>query len=336
MGDNNNTHDVKVCHQWNASNSNGFRQWKPPQLIAPHAQGHDLEALSFELHKRQNRSSEEPDILRWGYSTKGMFTTKEAYSLMHPTPLPRDPLWALIWNKFTWPKISTFLWFLSHKRILTWDNLVKRGFTGPSQCPNCLQNAETIQHLLLLCPLANTFWEKCSFRCQNTKSTGDITNIIRTWPHRPFLSPLLNALWSLLPGIVFWSLWKERNKQIFKNQASSLDPLWISFSINLQESLALRSWNEEDYPTNPKEISISKNWNIRIAFIPTLKIHPNPASPLHWSPPPEGVFKLNFDGASKGNPGPAGFGGIVRNSRGETQLIYYGSIGWDSNNSAEL
>ena len=58
--------------------------------------------------------------------------------------------------------------------------------------------------------------------------------------------------------------------------------------------------------------------------------------PLTLDPPPEGVFKLNFDGASKGNPGPAGFGGIIRNVKGEAQIIYYGSIGWDSNNFAEL
>ena len=45
---------------------------------------------------------------------------------------------------------------------------------------------------------------------------------------------------------------------------------------------------------------------------------------------------MNFDGASKGNPGPAGFGGIFRNSQGDALAIYYGSIGWDTNNSAEL
>ena len=45
---------------------------------------------------------------------------------------------------------------------------------------------------------------------------------------------------------------------------------------------------------------------------------------------------MNFDGASKGNPGPAGYGGIFRNSQGEIEAIFYGSIGWDTNNSAEL
>ena len=37
---------------------------------------------------------------------------------------------------------------------------------------------------------------------------------------------------------------------------------------------------------------------------------------IQWIPPPEGWFKLNVDGASKGNPGPAGAGGILRGQYG--------------------
>jgi len=48
------------------------------------------------------------------------------------------------------------------------------------------------------------------------------------------------------------------------------------------------------------------------------------------------VIKLNFDGASKGNPGKVGFRGIFWNHEGQPLLLYFGSIGWDMNNSAEL
>ena len=53
-------------------------------------------------------------------------------------------------------------------------------------------------------------------------------------------------------------------------------------------------------------------------------------------PPPRNTFKLNFDRASKGNPRKAGFGGIFRDHEGLPLLIFFGNIGWDTNNSAEL
>ena len=156
------------------------------------------------------------------------------------------------------------------------------------------------------------------------------------WPRHPYSNSILNTLWQIIPGLLFWSLWKERNKRIFKNQSTPLDMIWNSFINNLQESLALHSWQDEDLPKQPKEISIWQNWQLKISIIPNSNRQRTHDSQLHWTPPPPGIFKMNFDGASKGNPGPAGFGGIFRNSQGDSLAIYYGSIGWDTNNSAEL
>ena len=33
--------------------------------------------------------------------------------------------------------------------------------------------------------------------------------------------------------------------------------------------------------------------------------------PDYWYPPPQGLLKYNINGASKGNPGIAGFGGVL-------------------------
>ncbi|CAA7020915.1 unnamed protein product [Microthlaspi erraticum] len=38
---------------------------------------------------------------------------------------------------------------------------------------------------------------------------------------------------------------------------------------------------------------------------------------IGWNPPVSGWFKLNTDGASRGNPGPAAAGGVIRNHHGE-------------------
>ena len=39
-------------------------------------------------------------------------------------------------------------------------------------------------------------------------------------------------------------------------------------------------------------------------------------SSIHWQPPQLGFVKLNFDGASRGNPGKFGIGACIRNCKG--------------------
>jgi len=45
---------------------------------------------------------------------------------------------------------------------------------------------------------------------------------------------------------------------------------------------------------------------------------------------------LNFDGASKGNPGPAGFGGVFRDNEKHTRWVYAEWGGEMTNNEEEL
>ena len=55
-----------------------------------------------------------------------------------------------------------------------------------------------------------------------------------------------------------------------------------------------------------------------------------------WIGPPAGSFKLNVNGAAKGNLGPAGYGGTIRNSKGDILSLFYGSIGSNTNNMAKI
>ncbi|KAH9322708.1 hypothetical protein KI387_017347 [Taxus chinensis] len=60
-----------------------------------------------------------------------------------------------------------------------------------------------------------------------------------------------------------------------------------------------------------------------------------PSIIIKWSKPERGRVKLNFDGASKGNPGLARGGGIIRDHDGDWILAYAGPLGIQSNNVAE-
>eukprot|EP00253_Pinus_taeda_P002079 PITA_02079 len=265
---------------------------------------------------------------------------KQGNQLIHNTNLQDDvQLESRIWELNSWPKVSHFLWLVGHKRILTWDKLRRRNYQGPSYCHNCEHNEETLQQLLDACPLANQLWEKASFRCQRQcRKENDIINSLRQWPQRPYKSELLNRLWNILPGLILWSIWKERNKIIFKNQCSQIEDIWKRLCTNLQETLMLREWSLEDLPTQANEENILNNWHLILPRALQKKEGAKSSSINNskWKPPPKNHYKLNFDGASKGNPGTTGFGGIIRNHEGSHMQIYFGNIGWDTNNSAEL
>lgn len=57
--------------------------------------------------------------------------------------------------------------------------------------------------------------------------------------------------------------------------------------------------------------------------------------PVTWIKPPDGQLKLNTDGCSKGNSGPAGGGGCLRVHNGNLIMVYYSFFGSCTNNIAE-
>jgi len=264
---------------------------------------------------------------------------KEAYNILIKEHMVIDPLWNKIWDPSIWPKVSTFLWLLCHNKILTWDNLRKRNFHGPSICPNCKQNEESIIHLMHHYPLAQKIWKKISFRCQRNGGSNEvIRDTVRKWAHNPYQSKILNFLWKLIRGFVLWAIWKERNGRIFKDHTRSLEEIWKLLHQNIEETIFLKTWYQEEFLTIPQEQSIWNNWNFQQKQdeLTTGTRQPKNNQPTQWTPPPENMFQLNFDGASKGNLGNASFGGIFRNHKGTPILTFLGSIGWDTNNSVEL
>ena len=148
--------NITQVHQfWQQTPQHDFQTWKPALLWQPDWQGEQYTDIEQELANRKIRQSNQQDKLRWGYTTKGIFTTKEAHLLRYSNlQADKDKIWGQIWHSGLWPKVSTFLWLLSKKRILTWDNIIKRGLVGPSRCPNCNINEESISHLMETCPLA--------------------------------------------------------------------------------------------------------------------------------------------------------------------------------------
>ena len=64
-----------------------------------------------------------------------------------------------IWNPIVPPKLGFFAWEVSWGKVLTLDQLKKRGITLANRCFLCEEEEETIDHMLIHCPTTRMLWD---------------------------------------------------------------------------------------------------------------------------------------------------------------------------------
>jgi hypothetical protein len=152
-----------------------------------------------------------------------------------------------------------------------------------------------------------------------------INSTIENWDSISFKNPILNCIWTLLPGFTLWKIWKERNKRIFHSLSCPPETTWAKVKSLIQETVRSKPWNEADQLGSPAELNILQHWQPTASIQHQQSRHRGPStSPTIWSPPPKHYIKANFDGASRGNPGPGGYGVVIRNSEGEILTLEAG------------
>jgi hypothetical protein len=159
------------------------------------------------------------DTRGWGdgtYSVKVGYTTLLAQSTLPP----RSSMWNKIWNNDNLPKINMFCWTLGHGKILTGDQLQKRGYRGPHWCIFCKQEAETSSHIFLDCPFARVVWSSVlGSLLPQTNLPVSITNLFSRWQSSYrgslVLKQSFKVVFLALPKFTTWKIWLARNRAIF-------------------------------------------------------------------------------------------------------------------------
>ena len=97
------------------------------------------------------------DRLCWDINGSGKFDARSFYHKIHniaPSTFP----WKGIWKVKVLKRVAFFMWTAAHGHILTLDNLMLRGRPLANRCYLCCCNAESMDHLLLFCPIAHSLW----------------------------------------------------------------------------------------------------------------------------------------------------------------------------------
>lgn len=164
------------------------------------------------LHRHGIRLTNNDDVLVWDGAPDGNITAKSLYThLIMDHTYPKEVGWKhSIWKWNIAPKIKFFWWLVLHHSILTWDNLVKKGFSGPGMCALCTDNSEDINHLFVFCRYTKYIW---SYLVHTF-------NFAWAWDDLPVCENFDN--WTRMqpkklhfPILVCWIIWKARNGIIF-------------------------------------------------------------------------------------------------------------------------
>ena len=198
------------------------------------------------------------------------------------------------------PKIKIFLWQICHNALPVRGTSLRRGCRVDSQCPICLGDIETIDHLFRQCPSTYSVWELAAqyqwipqqVQMNHTQdwiqSFGTLTNICND----KFLQRI---------SFLLWSIWKAKNAVLFQNKI-----------FNPMKCLI-------------RAKKLSAEWRIRICMSVDNFFQGNSSAPIKnykfirkQSPNP-GRVKLNFDGSLQNNSAVGGY--ILRGWREEILMV---------------
>lgn len=336
--------------KWGAS----LKEWigwdlpKYPRDLQP-----NFNALKDQLHSKAPIQEGARDSLRWDPSG-AEYTTKAGYHHLCANAFPQDIWnhWKLVWKAEAPPKVKFFCWLLMKGKILTAENLKKRGIIGPSRCPICLQEEETMQHLFISCKGAANCWKQlAAVGRAEWNPNPSIVEVIKNWkklcPWKSKKIKLSQRIWNTLPLTLLWSIWIARNKKVFQEKNHNIRKICHKAISLAVETVISRPYSKLNLSSLSVEERDLLNYGNVMNSYESVKEEPKTKETATvWKLRPKeeefalwlsnsNKYCLFFDGASKSNPGQAGAGGVICNANGTTILFFEWGLGDMTNNRAE-
>ena len=138
------------------------------------------------------------------------------------------------------------MWIAVHGQILTLDNLMLRGRILVNRCCMCHHNEETVDHLLLHCPVAHSLWVYMYqiFGIQWV-IPGSVESLVNCWSY--WLGKFNSDIWNMVPDCLMWIIWTERNRRSFEDTEKFL----VQLQAECQKTLFdwSRCWGFSDCST---------------------------------------------------------------------------------------
>lgn len=142
----------------------------------------------------------------WAWNKNaGLISANDAYGAISASSRAPENHW---WYKKLWKwsfplKIKCFSWLCLERKILTYDNLMKKGFSGPNFCILCKSAEENITHLFVDCVFCHDVWAQIleKVRIQFSCTLPSLEGKLLSWSSA-------HPSYKILPFFVMWGLWR--------------------------------------------------------------------------------------------------------------------------------
>ena len=168
----------------------------------------------------------------WKETKNEIFTVMSLYNSLDHSSAVLFP-WKIIWWPYVPTKVGFFAWEASWGKVLTQDQLKRRGWYLANRCFLCCAEEETINHILVHCSKAKILWDLVfSLFGVNWVLPFTVGDTLLGW-HITFKDKKHRKVWQAAPLCLFWTVWKERNRIVFDNEVLVVQRLKNSFICNL-------------------------------------------------------------------------------------------------------
>jgi hypothetical protein len=171
------------------------------------------------------------DKLWWIPSSKGAFEVRSYYRVLSshgPISFP----WKGIWRTKAPPRVAFFAWTAARGKILTIDNLCRRGMIVVNRCYLCKSDGESVDHLLLHCEVANALWNAILSRLGLCwVMPNSVRELLACWCSGGRTRSAV--AWKMIPLCLMWCIWRERNARCFEDSERSFEEILHYFLSTL-------------------------------------------------------------------------------------------------------
>ncbi|CAI9761215.1 unnamed protein product [Fraxinus pennsylvanica] len=247
------------------------------------------EVFQIQLVGGHNR----PDVMIWEPEKNGIYTVRSGYRLFVKINRDRQlgevsyaddqrKMWKKIWKMQIPHKIRVFAWRVCHNGLPTLRNLLARKVIEDAVCKFCNKEEEDINHALLYCSrIEPVLATKLSF-LNTTSERRDIAHMVNLVISRNIPGELEELF------LCLWGMWYSRNQFIFEQKIFS-PQMAIDHALTIAGEY-ICAHKQRQQGTHRRE---------------------------GWSAPPEGVLKLNVDGALFEDQCRYGIGMVLRDAIGK-------------------